>query len=79
MGAGASRRFSAAQWGIAGNIAFGLDPHAPAAGLVGATMEVVTRIPAGNLVVFLLAAAIAAAGPFLGRRYETRGLAPAHA
>jgi hypothetical protein len=41
-------------------------------------MEAVTRIPGGDLVVFLLAGAIAAAA-FLGRRYETRRLLPAHA
>jgi PiT family inorganic phosphate transporter len=78
MGAGASRRFSAVRWGIAGNIAVAWILTLPAAGLVGATMEVVTRMPAGNLVVFLLAGAIAAAA-FLGRRYETRRLVPAHA
>ena len=78
MGAGASRRFSAVRWGIAGNIAIAWILTLPAAGLVGATMEVVTRMPAGNLVVFLLAAAIAT-GAFLGRRYETRRLVPAHA
>jgi inorganic phosphate transporter, PiT family len=78
MGAGASRRFSAVRWGIAGNIAIAWILTLPAAGLVGATMEVVTRMPAGNFVVFLLAGAIAAAA-FLGRRYETRRLVPAHA
>jgi len=78
MGAGASRRFSAVRWGIAGNIVVAWILTLPAAGLVGASMEVVTRMPAGNLVVFLLAGAIAAAA-FLGRRYETRRLLPAHA
>jgi PiT family inorganic phosphate transporter len=78
MGAGASRRFSAVRWGIAGNIAVAWILTLPAAGLVGATMEVVTRMPAGNFVVFVLAAGIAAAA-FLGRRYETRRLVPAHA
>ena len=78
MGAGASRRLSAVRWGIAGNIALAWILTLPAAGLVGAVMEVVTRMPAGNLVVFLLAGAIAAAA-FLGRRYETRRLLPAHA
>jgi len=78
VGAGASRRFSAVRWGVAGNIAVAWILTLPAAGLVGASMEVVTRMPAGNLVVFLLAGAIAAAA-FLGRRYETRRLLPAHA
>ena len=78
MGAGASRRFSAVRWGIAGNIAVAWILTLPAAGLVGALMEVVTRMPAGNLIVFLLAGGIAAAA-FIGRRYETRRLVPAHA
>jgi PiT family inorganic phosphate transporter len=78
MGAGASRRFSAVRWGIAGNIAVAWILTLPAAGLVGALMESVTKLPAGNLIVFLLAGAIAAAA-FIGRRYETRRLVPAHA
>jgi PiT family inorganic phosphate transporter len=78
MGAGASRKFSAVRWGLAGNIAVAWALTLPAAGLVGAIMEVVTRMPAGDLVVFLLAGAIAAAA-FLARRYETRRLVPAQA
>ncbi len=78
MGAGASRRLSAVRWGIAGNIAVAWVLTLPAAGLVGAVMEVVTRMPLGNLVVFLLAGAIAATA-FIGRRYETRRLLPAQA
>ena len=78
MGAGASRKFSAVRWGLAGNIAVAWALTLPAAGLVGAVMEEVTRMPAGDLVVFLLAGAIAAAA-FLARRYETRRLVPAHA
>jgi len=76
MGAGASRRFSAVRWGVAGNIAIAWILTLPAAGLVGALMESVTRLPAGNLIVFLLAGAIALAA-FVGRRYETRRLVPA--
>ncbi len=78
VGAGASRRLSAVRWGIAGNIVVAWIVTLPAAGLVGALMEEVTQMPAGNLIVFLLAGAIAAAA-FLGRRYETRRLLPAHA
>jgi inorganic phosphate transporter, PiT family len=78
MGAGASRRFSAVRWGVAGNIAVAWAVTLPAAGLVGAVMEQVTRMPAGDLIVFLLAGVIAAAA-FLARRYETRRLVPAHA
>ena len=78
MGAGASRRFSAVRWGIAGNIVVAWILTLPAAGIVGAGMEAVTNLPAGDLIVFLLAGGIAAAA-FLGRRYETRRLVPAHA
>jgi PiT family inorganic phosphate transporter len=78
MGAGASRRFSAVRWGVAGNIVTAWILTLPAAGLVGAGMEVVTRMPGGDLVVFLLAGLIAGAA-FLGRRYETRRLIPATA
>jgi PiT family inorganic phosphate transporter len=78
MGAGASRRFSAVRWGIAGNIVVAWILTLPAAGLVGALMEKVTRLPGGDLIVFLLAGAIAAAA-FLGRRYEMRRLVPATA
>jgi inorganic phosphate transporter, PiT family len=78
MGAGASKKFSAVRWGLAGNIAVAWALTLPAAGTVGAVMEEVTRMPAGDLIVFLLAGAIAA-GAFLARRYETRRLVPAHA
>jgi PiT family inorganic phosphate transporter len=78
MGAGASRRLTAVRWGIAGNIVTAWILTLPAAGLVGAGMEVITRMPAGNLIVFLLAALIAATA-FVGRRYETRRFAPAAA
>ena len=44
----------------------------------GAGMELVTQAPAGDLIVFLLAGAIAASA-FIARRYETRRLVPAHA
>jgi PiT family inorganic phosphate transporter len=75
VGAGASRGFSAVRWGIAGNIALAWALTLPAAGLVGAVMHEVTLAPAGDLIVFLLAGAIAAAA-FLGRRYEMRRLLP---
>jgi inorganic phosphate transporter, PiT family len=78
MGAGASRRLSAVRWGVAGNIVTAWLLTLPAAALVGALMEVVTRMPGGDLVVFVLAGLIAAAA-FFGRRYETRRLTPATA
>jgi PiT family inorganic phosphate transporter len=78
MGSGATRGFAAVRWGIAGNIAVAWVLTLPAAGLVGALMEEVTTLPAGDLIVFLLAGAIAATA-FVARRYETRRLVPAHA
>jgi inorganic phosphate transporter, PiT family len=78
LGAGAVKGFSAVRWGVAGNILLAWIFTIPMAGLVGALMESLTRLPAGDLLVFLLAGAIAATA-FLGRRYETRRLAPAHA
>jgi inorganic phosphate transporter, PiT family len=78
MGAGASRRLSAVRWGVAGNIVTAWILTLPAAALVGALMELVTRMPGGDLVVFLLAGLIAATA-FFGRRYETRRLIPASA
>jgi PiT family inorganic phosphate transporter len=78
MGAGASKGFSAVRWGIAGNIAIAWILTLPAAGLVGALMESVTKLPAGDFIVFVLAGAIAATA-FIARRYETRRLVPAHA
>jgi PiT family inorganic phosphate transporter len=71
MGAGASRRVSAVRWGLAGNIVVAWILTLPAAGAVGAVMQLVTRIPAGDVVVVALASAIAATA-FLARRYDTR-------
>src|SRR5215210_5993579 len=73
MGAGASRRLSAVRWGVAGNILAAWVMTIPAAGLVGAGMELLTRLPAGDALVFALVAAIAATA-FVARRWETRRL-----
>ena len=78
MGAGASRRLSAVRWGVAGNIVTAWILTLPAAALVGALMELATRMPGGDVVVFVLAGVIAAAA-FFGRRYEMRRLIPAPA
>ena len=78
MGAGASRRLSAVRWGVAGSILTAWVMTIPCAALVGATMEVVTRLPAGDVVVFVLASAIAALA-FTARRWQTRRLATAPA
>jgi inorganic phosphate transporter, PiT family len=71
LGAGATRRLSAVRWGVAGNILVAWLLTIPCAALVGAGMEVVTRLPLGDAVVFVLAAAIAATA-FLARRAATR-------
>ena len=78
LGAGASRRLSAVRWGVAGNILVAWIITLPCAGLVGAGMEVVTRAPGGDAIVFVLAGLIAAAA-YSARRWETRRLAPAAA
>jgi inorganic phosphate transporter, PiT family len=78
MGAGASRRLSAVRWGVAGNILVAWVMTIPCAALVGGTMELVTRLPAGDFVVFVLASAIAALA-FTARRWQTRRLATAPA
>jgi PiT family inorganic phosphate transporter len=78
MGAGASRRLSAVRWGVAGSIVTAWVMTIPCAAAVGATMEVVTRLPAGDAIVFVLAAAIASLA-FVARRWQTRRLEPAAA
>jgi PiT family inorganic phosphate transporter len=72
-GAGAVRGFHAVRWGVAGNILVAWIFTIPMAALVGASMEVVTRVQGGDLIVVLIAVAIALAA-FLGRSWETRRL-----
>ena len=74
IGAGASRRISAVRWGVAGSIVVAWVITIPCAATVGAAMEIVTRLPAGDAIVFVLASAIAAAA-FTARRWQTRRLA----
>jgi PiT family inorganic phosphate transporter len=76
VGAGSIRGLHAVRWGVAGNILVAWVLTLPAAGLVGAGMEVLTRLPAGDAVVFAMAIAIAA-GAFAVRRWDTRRLVPA--
>ncbi len=66
LGAGATTRLSAVRWGVAGNILVAWVLTIPSAGLVGAGMEVLTRLPGGAALVFALLIAIAGAA-FLGR------------
>jgi PiT family inorganic phosphate transporter len=76
LGAGMTRRLNAVRWGVAGNILVACLVTIPCAGLVGALMEVLTRIPGGAEVVFVVAALIAAAA-FLGRSWQDRRLTAA--
>ena len=78
MGSGATRGLHAVRWGVAGNILLAWIFTIPMAGLVGAFMELVTRLPGGELIVFGLAILISA-GAFLARRWETRRLLPPEA
>jgi PiT family inorganic phosphate transporter len=75
LGAGAIRGFSAVRWGVAGNIVVAWLLTIPAAAVVGAGMEYVTRLPGGHVIVFVLAILIAGAA-FAARRWETRRQAP---
>ena len=78
MGSGATRGLHAVRWGVAGNIVLAWFFTIPMAGLVGALMELVTRLPAGDLIVFVLAVVISV-GAFAARRWQTRRLLPAEA
>jgi PiT family inorganic phosphate transporter len=78
LGAGAIRGFSAVRWGVAGNILLAWVFTIPMAGLVGGGMELITRVEGGDVIVFVLAGAIAVAA-FAARRWETRRLLPASA
>jgi PiT family inorganic phosphate transporter len=78
MGAGASRGLSAVRWGVAGSIVVAWVMTIPCAAAVGALMELVTRLPAGDAVVFVLSAAIALLA-VSARRWQTRRLAAAPA
>jgi inorganic phosphate transporter, PiT family len=78
LGAGATRRLNAVRWGVAGNILVAWVMTIPAAALVGAGMEVLTRLPAGDVLVFVLAGLIAATA-FGARTWQTRRLEVAEA
>jgi hypothetical protein len=65
------------RWGV-GSILVAWVLTIPMAALVGVFMESLTRPPAGDALVFVLAGAIAAAA-FAGRSYRSRKLVLAHA
>jgi len=73
LGAGASTRFSAVRWGVAGNILLAWILTIPCAGLVGAAMESVTRLPGGVPIVLALTG-LTAATAFLARNLQARRL-----
>ena len=78
LGAGASTRLSAVRWGVAGNILLAWVLTIPCAGVVGALMESLTRLPGGVVIVLVLTAVIAAAA-FVGRNLEARRIRAAMA
>ena len=78
MGAGASRRLSAVRWGVAGSIVVAWVMTIPCAAAVGALMELVTRLPAGDAIVFVLAALIASAA-FVAAAGRPAGSRPSRA
>ena len=75
LGAGATQRLSAVRWGVAGNILIAWVMTIPCAGLVGATMQEVTRLPGGGALVFGLLIAIALSA-FVGRSGRAFWLRP---
>jgi inorganic phosphate transporter, PiT family len=78
LGAGASTRFSAVRWGVAGNIILAWILTIPCAAAVGALMETLTRLPGGVVLVLVLVTMIAAAA-FVGRNLEARRIRAAMA
>jgi PiT family inorganic phosphate transporter len=78
LGAGATRGLRAVRWGVAGNILLAWVLTIPASGLIGAFMEVLTRLPGGAAIVFVLTIGIAALA-FTARRSQARRFAPAAA
>jgi inorganic phosphate transporter, PiT family len=77
LGAGATSRFSAVRWGIAGNILVAWLVTLPAAAAVGAGMEVATKLPGGVAWALLLALVIAAVAVLAGRRSRPAVAVPA--
>jgi PiT family inorganic phosphate transporter len=73
LGAGASTRFSAVRWGVAGNILLAWVMTIPCAALVGGGMEGITRLPGGVALVVFFTIAIAMLA-FTGRRLEARNM-----
>jgi PiT family inorganic phosphate transporter len=68
LGAGAVRSFSAVRWGIVRSILIAWVVTIPSAAAVAALMELLTRLPGGTEIVFVLAVVIGAAAYLLSRR-----------
>jgi PiT family inorganic phosphate transporter len=66
-GAGGSTRLSAVRWGVAGNILVAWILTIPCAAVVGAGIELVTRLPGGTFYALAIAAAVLFTA-FQGRR-----------
>jgi PiT family inorganic phosphate transporter len=71
LGAGATTRFSAVRWGVAGNIVIAWLLTLPCAALVGAGVERLTLLRGGVVVVAVLVAVLAAAA-FYARTLRSR-------
>ena len=75
LGVGATQGVSAVRWGVAGNILGAWILTIPCAGLMGAGMETLTRIPGGSVITFAVGAAICAFF-FFARKRQTRVRTP---
>lgn len=75
LGAGATQRFSAVRWGVAGNIAIAWLLTIPCAAAMGAIMETLTRVPGGAGITFAFAVAICTFF-FVARRRQTWAVPP---
>lgn len=73
LGAGATTRFSAVRWGVAGNILLAWVLTIPCAAVVGALMETLTRLP-GGVALVAVATAVIATTAFAGRSVQSRRL-----
>ena len=73
LGAGAVRRVSAVRWGLAGNILIAWVVTIPLAGSIAALLELVTRVPAGEVFVLIVAVGVASAA-FYARTWRLRTL-----
>jgi PiT family inorganic phosphate transporter len=73
LGAGATTRFSAVRWGVAGNILLAWVLTIPCAAVVGALMETLTRLP-GGVALVAVATAVIATTAFAGRSVQGRRL-----